>query len=115
MAHHMFPISRPTLWITAILLAILIIIQAGGQSNQVVHADMVTEGGGFTMLTLAGRNGSRHSGSQSLIILDNAAGWLMAYELTGNQPNRVIELLDGGPLDRFFNHGQGSSSQIPRP
>jgi len=111
----MSAISNTTLWITAAILAVLVFIQAGSQSNSIVHADMIAEGGGFTMLTMTGRSGARDKDVQSLIILDNAAGWLLAYELTGNRPNRVIELLDGGPLDRFFRHGQGSSSEIPRP
>ena len=111
----MTALSNSTLWCTAAVLAILVCIQAGSQSAPVVHVDMIAEGGGFTMLTMTGRSGAQDKDVQSLVILDNSAGWLLAYELSGNRPNRVIELLDGGPLDRFFRHGQGSSSDLPRP
>lgn len=67
---------------------------------------MISEGGGFTMLTMGGRPGSRDNDSQSVILLDTNGGWMMAYEITGSKPNRIIELLDGGPMERLFERGR---------
>ena len=79
-----------------------ILIQLGGYQSPVVHGDMITEGGGFTMLTMRGRSGARDKDAQSLILMDNRGGWMMAYELTGSKPNRSIELLDGGQMEALF-------------
>lgn len=108
-------ISHASLWVTAIVLAGLVLFQAGGHQLTPVQADMVTEGGGFTMLTMSGRHGALDSDMQSLIILDSAAGWMLAYELTGSRPNRQIELLDGGSIARLFDRGQSPGSTVPRP
>ena len=98
--------SRSLLTISALLLGILILVQLSGYQQPVVHGDMITEGGGFTMLTMGGRSASRDKDSQSLILLDNRGGWMIAYELTGSKPNRSIELLDGGPMERLFERGR---------
>ncbi|MEE2906604.1 MAG: hypothetical protein VX527_02120 [Planctomycetota bacterium] len=115
MPHQTPVISRITLCTTAIVLFALVLFQVGGHGPTLVQADMVTEGGGYTMLTMSGRNGAVNNEVQSLVILDNAAGWLLIYELTGGQTNRTIELLDGGALTRLFDHGQSPPSRVPRP
>ena len=98
--------SRFLLSISALCLGVSSLIQLGGYQSPVVHGDMITEGGGFTMLTMRGRSGARDKDAQSLILMDNRGGWMMAYELTGSKPNRSIELLDGGPMERLFERGR---------
>lgn len=111
-------IPNASLWATAMLLTGLVLFQAGGNQPTMVHADMVTEGGGFTMLTMGGRRTAKDTDVQSLVILDVSAGWLLSYELTGSRPNRQIQLLDGGPIDRLMERSApplGSSPNSSRP
>ena len=111
-------IPNASLWATAMLLAGLVLFQAGGHQPAIVQADMVTEGNGFTMLTMGGRRTARDTDVQSLVILDVSAGWLLSYELTGSRPNRQIQLLDGGPIARLLERSDSSNTSgtnSPRP
>ncbi len=98
--------SRLLLSISASCLGLLILVQLSGYQQPTVHGDMIAEGGGFTMLTMGGRSGARDKDAHSLILLDNQGGWMMAYEFTGAKPKRMIELLDGGPMERLFERGR---------
>ena len=107
----------PLLWASAVLLAGMIMLQLGGPTSPVVHADMIVQQDGYTMLTMRGRSVGGDKDAETLILLDSGEGWLLAYEFVGPATNRRIEPVDGGPLAYLFERGGQSPAgpSTPRP
>ena len=95
----------PLLWASAILLTGMIMLRLGGSASPVVHADMVVQQDGYTMLTMKGRSAGGIKEADTLILLDSGQGWLLAYEFVGTAGKRRIEPVDGGPLAYLFARG----------
>ena len=108
-------LHHPSLWASAVLLLGLILLQAGGHQGPAVQADMLSSGGGYTMLTMQGRHAARDNDADTLVLLDVAAGWMLTYEIMGSRTDRRIELIDGGPIARLFDPVKLPTPDRPRP
>ncbi|MCH2153424.1 MAG: hypothetical protein MK089_08815 [Phycisphaerales bacterium] len=79
----------PLLWASAVLLVGMIMLQLGGPTSPAVHADMIVQKDGYTMLTMKGRSAGGKKDAETLILLDSGEGWLLAYEFVGPATNRA--------------------------
>lgn len=90
-----YPILVGTLTISAILLTVLLVTLP--MTSQPAYAEQATQGD-FTLLTAATGGGA----DEYLTIIDNRAGKMLVYQLTGAQPGASLRVIGAFDLSRAF-------------
>jgi hypothetical protein len=89
--------AAAVLWASAIIVAALIIIQAGKLPENAAHAQMVTGKSDYILLTTKSGRGD----NDVLYIMDGREQVLLVYEVEDARRGQII-LRDGGRLDNLF-------------
>ncbi|MCA9275072.1 MAG: hypothetical protein KDA29_03520 [Phycisphaerales bacterium] len=81
------------LWVSAGVLASLILVQGAGMLDSTAHAEMSSTSGAYTMITTDGGN------DEILIVVDSSQEMLMVYR---GDRNQGMQLLDREELSGLF-------------
>lgn len=101
--------TRPLLWLTALVLAVLVMIQAQpllaqlGGSNRTAQAGMVTQSGNFVLLTAEANN------EDLVVVLDGRSEEIFVYRTERNG----MQLYQRIPLTKLFQDVRASSMGRP--
>lgn len=76
------------LWVSAGVLAALIVVQGAGVLDAPAHAEMTSTSGAYTMMTTDGGN------DEILVVVDSSQESLMVYKSDRNQGLQLLERED---------------------
>ncbi len=94
------------LWASAIVIAGLVILQAGRLPQNAAYADQAVSEGGYTLMTTDSGRGSDTAPKELLYIIDNRSEVLLVYEVPDARSNS-LQLVGGGSLQSLFVRGSG--------
>jgi hypothetical protein len=95
--------AAAVLWGSAMILAALVIMQAGRLPINAAYAETAMTGGNFSLLTVSTGQGQASMPNQVLYVIDSRDQVLLVYEIENLQQNRII-LRDGAGLDTMFRN-----------
>lgn len=93
--------AGPVLTASAIVVAALIIVQAGRLPGNPAHAEMATTYGDFTVMTSNSGQGGNEDPWELLYVLDSREQVLLVYEVTDARQNQMV-LREGGSIENLF-------------
>ena len=76
------------LWLSASVLAALIVVQGAGMLDTPAHAEMTSTSGAYTLMTTDGGN------DEILVVVDSSQESLMVYKSDRNQGLQLLERED---------------------
>jgi hypothetical protein len=98
-------IPAAILWVSAFLLAALIIVQAGKLPQHSAYAAQSASAGSYTILAADRGTGGDVEPDEVIYVIDNRDQVLLVYDIENIADRRVI-LRDGGPLDTLFRNAR---------
>ena len=99
--------ASAVLWMSAFLLAALVIIQAGRLPENRAYADMAVSDSGFTIVTAPSGRGQEFDPDEVLYVLDSHSESLLVYWVEDARTTG-LQVVDGGFLPAMFVRGRGN-------
>lgn len=94
--------SAAVLWASAMIIAALVVMQAGGLPINEAYASTTMTRGDYTLCTATTGTGNNFAPNMVVYVIDNQDQVLMVYDIESPQQNRLI-LRDGVNLVSMFS------------
>ena len=101
--------SAAVLWASAMLIAAMIIVQAGKLPGNAAFASTVSEKGSYTILTADSGKGGDVQPDEVVYVIDSRDQTMLVYEIENARQKRMV-LRAVGPLDNLSRNARGRSS-----
>lgn len=94
------------LWVSAGVLAALVVVQGAGLLDRTAKAEMVADKGGYVLMTTEGGS------DEMMLVIDERNETLMVYKV---ENQRRVELQDRQVLPDLFNRARAQAGYPARP